>query len=127
MKTTYKYNLHRRKLLIEALIDGKTNIDLILDTGAGTTVISEVMASVLGYDIKNLPKTENFVSASGRVNARMIYLNRIELLGKKVENFKVAVMNLPVQIMADGLVGMDFLQTLKKISIDFEQQLIEVE
>jgi clan AA aspartic protease (TIGR02281 family) len=122
----YEFTLHRRKITVKATINEKTDVELILDTGAGTTVISERTAMLLGYQPKMLPISENFVAAGGRVNAKILELNGFEAFGKEVKNFNVAVLSLPLQILADGLLGVDFLQLFKKISINFEDNQIEI-
>jgi predicted aspartyl protease len=123
----YEFTLNRRKITIRATINYTTDVELILDTGAGTTVISERTAVLLGFHPKLLPKSERFVAAGGHVNAKILELNRFEAFGKEIEKFKVAVLPLPLQILADGLIGVDFLQLFKKISINFETKEIEVD
>jgi clan AA aspartic protease (TIGR02281 family) len=122
----YEFALNRRKLTIRATINNTTDVELILDTGAGTTVISERTAVLLGYHPQKLPKNERFVAAGGHVSAKILELNKFEAFGKEVKNFKVAVLPLPLQILADSLIGVDFLQLFKRISIDFETNEIEV-
>ena len=124
--TKYEFTLHRRKITVRATINGTTEVEMILDTGAGTTVISERTATLLGFQPKKLPVSESFVAAGGRVNAKMVKLNEFEVFGEKLIKFEVAVLPLPLQILADGLLGVDFLKLLKKISINFENLQIEV-
>ena len=123
----YEFALHRRKITVKATINGTTDVELILDTGAGTTVISERTATLLGHPPKMLPVSESFVAAGGRVNAKMLKLNKFDAFGKEIKNFNVAVLPLPLQILADGLLGVDFLQLFKKVTIDFENNQIAIE
>jgi hypothetical protein len=53
----------------------------------------------------------------------------MELFGKEVFDFKVNVFDFPYQvtILADGLLGMDFLKQFKYLNINFENKIIEVE
>lgn len=126
----YPFALQHRKIIVVVKAKGPKGTfehNFILDTGAGTTVIGEDMATLLGYDLKKIPKTETFVTAGGRVTSRMVQLHKMELFGKTVQNFKVGVMHLPIQMLADGLIGVDFLQKLKSIHIHFETKEVEVE
>ena len=123
----HEFTLHRRKITVRALINDTTDVELILDTGAGTTVISERTAILLGYHPKKLPKNERFVAAGGQIDAKILELSKFEAFGKEITNFNVAVLPLPLQILADGLIGVDFLQLFKRISIDFEDNQMEVE
>jgi len=122
----YEFALHRRKITVRATVMGTTDVELILDTGAGTTVISERTAKLLGFQPEMLPLSESFVAAGGRVNAKILTLKEFEAFGKTIRNFSVAVLPLPIQILADGLLGVDFMQIFKRVSIDFENNQIEV-
>jgi clan AA aspartic protease (TIGR02281 family) len=124
-----KFKLERRKIIVTAKLKGPETeqfFDFILDTGAGTTVISEDTAILLGYDLAKVTKTETFVTAGSRVNAKMIQLHKMEVFGTLVSNFRVSVMPFPIQLLIDGLVGVDFLQKLKKLKIHFDTQEIEI-
>jgi predicted aspartyl protease len=81
----------------------------------------------LGFDTKKL-KTERLTTVSGNASSKVLRLPKIELFGKQIANFEVKVMRLPLQItlLADGLIGMDFLENFQRIKIDFEEQTIEV-
>ena len=125
-----KFEFEKRKIIITATLKGPyTTLDFrfLLDTGAGTTVISDNVASVLGYDMRKIHTSQTFVTAGGRVNAKMIQLHKITMLGKQMPNFTVCVIPLPYQVLAyaNGLIGVDFLQQLKKIKIDFDTKEIE--
>jgi clan AA aspartic protease (TIGR02281 family) len=123
----YEFAMHRRKITIKATINGTTDVDLILDTGAGTTVLSERTALLLGYNPGKLTTSENFVAAGGSVNAKILKLDKLEAFGMEVGKFNVAILPLPLQILADGLLGVDFLRLLKKFSINFETNHIELD
>ena len=49
------------------------------------------------------------------------------LFDKTIPNFNVGVVRLPIQILVDGLIGMDFLQKFQRIKIHFDKQAIEAE
>jgi clan AA aspartic protease (TIGR02281 family) len=123
----YDFALERRKITVKAVINGLREVELILDTGAGTTVLKEQTAIALGYNPRTIATGESFVSAGGRVNAKILKLDRFEAFGKEVKNFKVAIMPLPLQMLADGLLGVDFLQMLRKFSINFDDRQIELD
>jgi hypothetical protein len=50
------------------------------------------------------------------------------LFGKDLINFGVNVIKFPLQItlLADGLIGMDFLLQFKNIKFDFDAKTIEI-
>ena len=127
MKETF--NLVKKKIIVIPKIKGlKGNQDFnfILDTGASVSIINATAASFLGFDFKRL-KTENLMTISGKASAKILKLPKIELFGKSVSNFEVKVMNLPVQItlLADGLIGMDYLLNFKEFKINFDEKFVE--
>jgi clan AA aspartic protease (TIGR02281 family) len=128
MKEPFK--LVKKKIIVVPTIKGlKDNQDFnfILDTGASVSIINEAAAIFLGFDVKRL-KVENLTTVSGKATAKLLKLPKIELLGQSMVNFEVKVVNLPTQVtlLADGLIGMDFLLNFKKFTINLEEKLIEI-
>jgi clan AA aspartic protease (TIGR02281 family) len=120
---SYDFELKRRKLLVKATLKGTVRsqeVKLILDTGAGTTVISEDVIRFLGFDMSKVKEYESFVTAGGSIKAKVIKLHFLDCLGKRKTSFKVAVYDLPAQAIAYGVLGIDFLQLFDKVCIDFE-------
>jgi len=128
MKETF--NLVKKKIIVIPKIKGlKGNQDFnfIVDTGASVSIINATAASFLGFDLKRL-RTENLTTISGKASSKILKLPKIELFGKSVSNFEVKVMDLPVQItlLADGLIGMDFLLNFKEFKINFDEKFVEI-
>jgi clan AA aspartic protease (TIGR02281 family) len=126
---TYQFLLNKRKIIVTPLIRGKVEpvyFNFIVDTGAATTVIDKSVANMMGFDLYS--NQESLITAGGRVKTKSTKIPKIELFGKEIYNFEVSVIEFPVQftIYADGLIGMDFLQKLKQLKIDFETKTIEV-
>jgi clan AA aspartic protease (TIGR02281 family) len=125
------FTLEKRRIIVSVFLKGphndKQKFRFILDTGASTTVVSEDVAISLGFDLSKVYQIESFVTAGGRVKAKMIRLHKIELFGKAIPNFAVCVIPLPYQVLTyvNGLVGVDFLQQLKKLNIHFDTREIE--
>jgi clan AA aspartic protease (TIGR02281 family) len=125
-----KFHLIKKKIIVTPSIKGirdKKDFNFIVDTGASVSIIDEAIAFALGFDTKKL-KTERLTTVSGSASSKMLRLPKIDLLGKQISNFEVKVMSLPLQItlLADGLIGMDFLENFQRIKIDFDEQTIEV-
>jgi len=127
MKT--EFTLVKKKIIVMPVIKGITGekeVHFILDTGASITIIGEETAILLGFDVNKL-RRDNLTAIGGRVSAKLLKLPEFELFGKSVKNFEVNVMSLPIQIrlLADGIVGMDFLLNFKTFKIDFETTEID--
>ena len=103
-------------------LQGVEWLGMTLDTGSNRTVLSELAAIRLGYDLLSTP-TVRIVTASGIAEARLIFLRQIFALGIAVDEFPVLVMPLPAQLRADGLLGLDFLR-LRNLFCNFEKGIL---
>jgi len=103
-------------------LQGVEWLGMALDTGSNRTVLSELAAIRLGYDLLSTP-TVRIVTASGIAEARLIFLRQIFALGVTVDEFPVLVMPLPAQLRADGLLGLDFLR-LRNLFCNFEKGIL---
>ena len=103
-------------------LQGVEWLGMALDTGSNRTVLSELAAIRLGYDLLSTP-TVRIVTASGIAEARLIFLRQIFALGMTVDEFPVLVMPLPTQLRADGLLGLDFLRR-RNLFCNFEKGIL---
>ena len=120
----------KRKIIVEAQIRGVNDdrkFNFIIDTGASKTVISEGVATRLGFELYRLHKGDRLMTAGGGVNSKILKLPKISVFGKDFVNFDVNVIKFPTQItyFADGLIGMDFLLRFGSIKFDFDKKTIE--
>jgi len=127
---TQGFDIVKRKIIVEAQIRGVSDdrkFNFIIDTGASKTVISEGVATRLGFELYRLQKGDRLMTAGGGVNSKILKLPKLSLLGKDFVNFEVNVLKFPLQItyFADGLIGMDFLLKFRNIKFDFEKKVIE--
>ncbi len=97
-------------------------LGMALDTGSNRTVLSELAAIRLGYNLVSAP-TVRIVTASGIAEAKLIFARQIFALGMTVEEFPVLVMPLPTQLRADGLLGLDFLKR-RNLFCNFEKGIL---
>ena len=128
---THELLIKKRKIIVVAQIKGindTRNFNFILDTGATKTVIDEELARTLGYKLYKLEIGDRLTTAGGRVHSKILKLPKFSLFGKDLVNFEVSVISFPLQvtIIADGLLGMDFLLHFKNIKFDFDKKTIEV-
>ncbi|NOZ10465.1 MAG: TIGR02281 family clan AA aspartic protease [Gammaproteobacteria bacterium] len=93
---------------INATVDGRYAIRLLIDTGATMTVIRPSLA-----DLINAPTPQHstvFQTANGSVRAPIIKLDSLSLGDAQVKDLEVAVMPLPELGNFDGLLGMNYLR-----------------
>jgi predicted aspartyl protease len=84
-------------------------VDLILDTGASRTVLMPHILQVAGFD-PTVGLADSATMASGTEQVVLLTINRLEAAGQSVSNLEVAAMNLPSDLQADGLLGLNFLR-----------------
>lgn len=107
-----RFNPNNPHIIVRARLFGPSGVewvDLILDTGATHTVIDETVAFRLGYDLSSAP-TVSLTTVSGTTQAPVIAIRQIFALGETVGDFQVLALPLPIQLRADGLLGLDFLR-----------------
>lgn len=112
------------------VVEVKFNLDnkcqMVLDTGCTNSVIHTDYARILGLDLKNVSKTQVF-TGSGEEKAKEITIDFVEALGHFVQDLLVTVFE--VYVDSDkyvGYLGLDFFKG-KKLSIDFEKEVIYLE
>ncbi|GCC11558.1 retroviral aspartyl protease [archaeon] len=107
-------------------INGKRKkVDMALDTGATYTMIPWEFAEVLGYKPEISKNRVKLITASGVEKAPAITLASMNLLGKKIDNVKTIVHDLPEKSYVDGLLGLSFLRNFE-INIDFKDGILEI-
>ena len=127
---THELLIVKRKIIVLAQIEGINDVSsfkFILDTGATKTIVGERVATTLGYELYSLGKGDRLMTAGGAIHSRILKLPKISLFGKDLFNFEVSVIKFPLQItlLADGLIGMDFLLKFKNLKFDFDAKTVE--
>lgn len=66
------------------------------------------------------------ITASGVEKAPLITLKAVDVLGRRAENIKAIVHDLPQESYVDGLLGLSFLKNFK-VCLDFREGILEIE
>ncbi len=101
-------------------------INMALDTGATYVMLPWEIAEVLGYEPELSKERINIITASGVEKAPLIILKVVGVLGKRAENIKAIVHDLPQESYVDGLLGLSFLKNFK-VCLDFRNGVLEIE
>ena len=83
-------------------------VEMALDTGATSTLISHAILRFLGYDPALSAERVNVTTGSGIEFAPRLSISKLEALDLKRENLPVIVHTLPPSASVDGLLGLDF-------------------
>jgi predicted aspartyl protease len=102
-------------ILVDATINGRTSVKLILDTGADRTVITPRALTEAGVSLTEGP-TGQIRGATGTASVQTAALDSLEIGDAKVSDLLVIAHDIE-QGGVDGLLGRDFLDHFK-LSID---------
>lgn len=109
---------------IAPLSVGRTRLNLMIDTGASTTVISR-------DTFRSLPRNSQFEyigsfkvnTAGGQVTAPLFQIKQVFLGGFRLDDIAVVVLDMPDFTFADGLLGMNL---LRQFDFKIDQQNAEL-
>lgn len=108
-------------------IDGESfrDIEVALDTGASTTSIPIYVASALGYSTSDPKSINEIVTGSGVEEAPVIEVKALTAIGQTIENIEVICLDLPLEVHAEGVLGLNFLLNFD-VNILFSKGIIEL-
>jgi aspartyl protease family protein len=96
---------------VEGHVDGR-RLDFMVDTGASVIALTERDAATLGIHPAERDYTATVRTANGNTRAAPVELNRVEIDNIVVRN--VAALVLPDSALSDNLLGLSFLQRLRR-------------
>lgn len=115
-------------ILLNAEIDDKYELRIILDTGATNTTIDSNTLYLLGHDLKDSIGIVEIETANGIIETEIFEIARFSSLGLTKEKFQIQVYDfLAHGIFSDynGLLGLDFLEGMN-FCIDTRNSTITV-
>jgi len=93
--------------------DQERDLRLVVDTGAGPTIIAPDLLDELGYSAREHgEQVASTRSISGREHGYMLRVKQLECLGMVEQDFRVYAQDLPSGWDIDGLLGLSFLRHL---------------
>ena len=104
------YFTNNRFGVVDAVLNGKINTSLFVDTGATFVAISEKAAGDLKIELEKLPKTKLILANGSEVDGYLTTLNSVEVGNARIENVKIAIHKMSDAGKVDGLLGMSFLK-----------------
>lgn len=122
------FNPKQGPILLEAEVTGPARsltLELILDTGATGSLLSEAVVLALGYDLSAVTNRAAMTTGSGLISVPRVTLTRMTALGSHRFGFPVLVYTLPSATSVSGLLGLDFLRG-GVLTIDFKSGQLEL-
>jgi len=108
-------------ILVKAEVTGPDRsvaLQLILDTGATTSVLNDAVLLTLGYDLASVTDRIQMTTGSLMTSVPRVVLTRLTTLGQHRFGFPVLAHTLPISASVHGLLGLDFLRG-GVLTIDF--------
>ena len=100
-------------------------IQLMLDTGATTTLIDRSVLIALGFDLSGITDVVQMTTGSGVELVPRVALTRLSALSQHRLEFPVLAHSLPPTAQVFGLLGLDFLRGFE-LTINFKTGLIDL-
>jgi len=115
---------------VETEFDGNKNVNVILDSGASSTVISTAAVERLNLGDQIIKdQTASVIGAAGVTeNVRMLFVRKCSLAGLQQTNLRALVLdfgaiNETAGFEQSGILGGDFLRNFR-VTIDFNRALL---
>ena len=104
--------------------EGTHTIRMIFDTGASFTMIHPDVLVRIGCEPTTLKK-QKITTASGIEFVSFITIPEIRVLGERATNLEISVHDLPSNLPAEGLLGLNFLRNFN-LHLNFLDNQLEV-
>jgi predicted aspartyl protease len=124
----YPFQSRSGPILVEAEVTGPActlPLQLILDTGATTTLINRDVLISLGFDLASPSNLIKMTTGSTVELVPRVLLTRLTAFGQHRFGFPVLAHALPESAQVLGLLGLDFLRGLE-LKIDFRSGQIDL-
>ena len=125
-KASIPMERHGEVVIIQATLNNKRSAKFVVDTGASYTLISNAVARDLAIDVGPTPKTLQFQTANGLIEAPVTSLESIAVGGMEIRNLPTAVHDAVPDPQVAGLLGLNFLSNFR-MDIDTQKGLLHLE
>ena len=118
---SYPFDPSHGPILVKAEVTGpdrSLSLELILDTGATTSLLNDAALLTLGFDLASVTDRVRMTTGSLVTTVPRVVLTRLTALGQHRFGFPILAHTLPVNASVHGLLGLDFLRG-GVLTIDF--------
>jgi len=125
---TFDLSTENEVILVNAIIEGKYEFRLALDTAATHTTIDSNVLYFSGYELKNSKGEKEVETAHGIIVVELYEIDELEAMGIRKTNFEVQVYDFPAHPIIsdyDGVIGLNFLKE-HKLCIDMPNSEITI-
>lgn len=119
-KATIPIQVRGRHIIVAVTFNDSVTGNLVLDTGAGQTMISKRIANDLRLYSTGAGTR---IGVGGAVSVSTANIDAIRVGDADVKNMRVSIHDLPFDAFEEGLLGMDFLGHFQ-MSLDIEKRVL---
>ncbi len=112
--------------VVRVVLNGREQVNFIVDTGASYTVISRSTARKLGIKLRKKGPKVRLQTANGMIDAPIVSLESVEVGGMRVTDLKAAVHDFSKDRAVSGLLGLNFLSHFR-LDIDTKKGILVLE
>jgi clan AA aspartic protease (TIGR02281 family) len=125
-KASVPFQKRGELMIIQATFNERAAANLVVDTGATYTVISQATAKELEIDLEKSHPSLSFQTANGVIQAPLVSVPSIEIGGLRLKDFMVAVHDVFPDATISGLLGLNFLSQFR-LAIDNQNGILLLE
>ena len=125
-KATVAFEKQGQVVVIEAMLNGKTPVKLVVDTGATYTMISVATAKELDIVHSGNERRLPIQTANGTIQAPLTSLESINVGGMEMKNLTAVIHDAVPNSQIAGLLGLNFLSNFR-MDIDTQKGLLHLE
>ncbi len=125
-KASIPYEKNGNVVIVPVTLNNRQTVNLVVDTGASYTLISQALARDLDIDLNRNRKTMPFHTANGVIDAPVTTLDSIAVGGMEIKNLTAAVHDATSEFHASGLLGLNFLSNFR-MDIDTQKGMLHLE
>ena len=118
--TTIPIQVRGRHIIVPVTFNDSVTGNLVLDTGAGQTMISKRIANDLRLYTTGAGTR---IGIGGAVSVSTATLDAVRVGDADVKNLRVSIHDIPFNAFEEGLLGMDFLGRFQ-MSLDIEKRVL---
>ena len=119
-RATIPIQVRGRHIIVAVTFNDSVTGNLVLDTGAGQTMISKRIANDLRLYSTGAGTR---IGIGGAVSVATANIDAIRVGDADVKNMRVSIHDLPFNVFEEGLLGMDFLGRFQ-MSLDIEKRVL---
>jgi len=125
-KALVKFQKQGELMVVQALLNEKTAVKFVVDTGASYTTISQAMAKQLGLNLENASTVIPLQTANGIIEAPLVSVGSLEVGGFALKDLTVVVHDIFPDPNIAGLLGLNFLSQFH-LGIDSKNGILYLE